>query len=70
MTIKEVSEKYGVEASTLRYYEKEGILSLVPKVNGVRNYTEANLQNIEFVLCMRKAGMNIERLKIYEYDSR
>lgn len=65
MTIKEVSEKYGVEASTLRYYEKEGILSSVSKVNGVRNYTEANLQNIEFVLCMRRAGMNIERLKRY-----
>ena len=65
MTIKEVSEKYGVEASTLRYYEKEGLLSSVSRVNGVRNYTEANLQNIEFVLCMRRAGMNIERLKRY-----
>lgn len=55
MTIKEVSEKYGVEASTLRYYEKEGILSLVPKVNGVRNYTEANFRTLSlFCACVER----------------
>ena len=43
MTISEVSEKYGLPADTLRYYEKAG---LVPPVNrkesGVRDYTETD----------------------------
>ena len=40
MTIKEVSQKYNISADTLRYYEKEGLIGKVPKINGKRNYTE------------------------------
>lgn len=65
LTIKEVSEKYQIPEATLRYYEKEGILLPVKRKNGRRDYTEENLKNIEFVQCMRNAGMSIERLKRY-----
>ena len=65
MTIKEVSEKYQISEATLRYYEKEGILLPVKRKNGIRNYTEDNLRNIEFVQCMRNSVMSIERLKKY-----
>ena len=65
MTIKEVSEKYDISEATLRYYEKEGILLPVKRKNGIRNSTEENLRNIEFVQCMRNSGMSIERLKKY-----
>ena len=65
VTIKEVSEKYQISEATLRYYEKEGILLPVKRKNGIRNYTEENLRNIEFVQCMRNSGMSIERLKKY-----
>jgi len=65
MTIKEVSETYNIKESTLRYYEQEGVLFEVPKIGKNRNYEEKNLKNIEFVLCMRKSGMSMERLKKY-----
>ena len=65
MTIKEVSQKYGVTEATLRYYEKEKILFPIERKNGIRYYQEENLNNIEFVLCMRASGMSIERLKKY-----
>ncbi len=65
MTIKEVSEKYHISEATLRYYEKEGIILPIERKNGVRNYTEENFSNIEFVVCMRNAGMSMERLKRY-----
>lgn len=65
MTIKEVSQKYHVTEATLRYYEKEKVLFPVTRKNGIRNYEETNLNNLEFVLCMRKAGMSMERLKKY-----
>ncbi len=65
MTIKEVSERYQVSEATLRYYEKEGIIIGVKRKNGIRDYTEENFPNIEFVLCMRNAGMSMERLKKY-----
>lgn len=65
MTIKQVSEKYNISQDTLRYYEKEGIILPVTRKNGIRNYGEKELANIEFVLCMRNAGLSVEVLKEY-----
>lgn len=66
MTISEVSEKYGLPVDTLRYYEKVG---LIPEVNrkesGIRDYTEADCGWVEFIKCMRGAGLSIETLVEY-----
>ena len=64
--ISEVSEKFNISADTLRYYEKIG---LIPPVNrdssGVRNYTEEDCNWIEFILCMKNAGLPIKTLVKY-----
>lgn len=73
MKIAEVSKKYGVTSDTLRYYERIGLLRPVPRTaSGVRDYGDADCQRIEFVKCMRDAGMPIEALieymKLFEQD--
>lgn len=65
MTIKEVSKKYGISQDTLRYYEKVGIIRPVTRKNGIRQYGEQELANIEFVICMRSAGVSVETLIQY-----
>ena len=66
MKIAEVSKRYGVSADTLRYYERIGILQDIPRnSSGIRDYTEANCKTVEFVKCMRDAGMSIESLTEY-----
>lgn len=68
MTIKEVSEKYGLTPDTLRYYERVGIIPPVPrKKSGVRDYDEAACGWVELMKCMRSAGVRIEAL--IEYSS-
>ena len=66
MRITEVSEKYGLSVDTLRYYERVG---LIPSVNrnksGIRDYTEEDCRWVEFIKCMRKAGLPIEILIEY-----
>lgn len=66
MTIAEVSEKFGVSQDTLRYYERIG---LIPRVNrkksGIRDYTEEDCNWVEFIKCMRSAGLPIEVLIEY-----
>ena len=66
MKIAEVSEQYGLSADTLRYYERVG---LIPPVNrsesGVRDYKELDLRRVDFIKCMRKAGLPIEVLIEY-----
>lgn len=65
MTIKEVSEKFNVSQDTLRFYEKVGLISPVPKKNGRRDYGQKDVDNLEFIFCMRSAGLPIEVLKTY-----
>src|SRR5512145_2348705 len=66
MKIGEVSEQYGLSSDTLRYYERVG---LIPPVNrndsGIRDYTELDLRRVEFIKCMRSAGLPIEVLIEY-----
>lgn len=66
ITIQEVSEKYNLTKDTLRYYEKEGLIGPITKnASGVRDYSEADLARIEFVKCMRSAGLSIGVLREY-----
>lgn len=65
MKIKEVVQKYGLPASTLRYYEKIGLLNPVKRNNGVREYQEEDLNHLDFILCMKESQMSLEMIKHY-----
>ena len=66
MTIAEVSKKYDISADTLRYYERIGLIKNVPRnKNGIRNYDDESCKRIEFIKCMRSAGVEIEILIEY-----
>lgn len=66
MTIAEVSRKYGLTADTLRYYERVGLLPNVTRTSGcIRNYTEEDCRWVEYIKCMRSAGVSIETLVEY-----
>lgn len=66
MLISEVSEKYNLTQDTLRYYERIGLIPKVPRMkNGIRNYDEQSCGWIEFIKCMRSAGLPIEALIEY-----
>ena len=66
MRIAEVSEQCDISPDTLRYYERIGLL---PPVNrsesGIRDYDEIDLKRVEFIKCMRSAGLPIEVLIEY-----
>ena len=66
MTIREVSERYGLSADTLRYYERVGLIPPVPRTGGgVRDYDGASLGWVELIKCMRSAGVGIKALTEY-----
>ena len=48
MTIKEVSEKFGISQDTLRYYERVGLIPPVTRTpSGNRDYQESDLGWVE-----------------------
>lgn len=65
MTIAEVSERFGTSPDTLRYYERVGLIPPVGRKSGIRNYDENDIKWIEFIFCMRSAGVPIEELARY-----
>ena len=66
MTIKEVCEKYGITADTLRYYEKVGVIPTVGRTKGgKRDYSEKDIAWVENAICMRNAGLPVEMLIEY-----
>src|SRR5512138_1270820 len=66
MKIAEVSEKYGLSVDTLRYYERVGLIPPVQRNGGgIRNYDELDLRRVEFIKCMRGAGLPVEILIEY-----
>lgn len=66
MTITDVSKKYNLSQDTLRYYERIGLIPIVNRnKSGIRDYTEEDCRWVEFVKCMRSAGLPIEVLIEY-----
>ena len=66
MTIAEVAKKYDISADTLRYYERIGLLPAVRRnKSGIRDYSETDCSWVEFIKCMRGAGLPIEVLIEY-----
>ena len=66
MKIAEVSEQYGISLDTLRYYERIGLIPPVTRnESGIRDYKELDVRRVEFVKCMRSAGLPIEVLIEY-----
>ena len=66
MKIAEVSERYAISTDTLRYYERIGLIQPVNRnESGIRDYNELDLRRVEFIKCMRSAGLPVEVLIEY-----
>lgn len=66
MNIQAVSKLTQISKDTLRYWEKVGLITDVSRnSSGYRDYTKQQLQQIEYVKCMRAAGISIEALLEY-----
>jgi DNA-binding transcriptional MerR regulator len=66
MKISEVSERSGISADTLRYYERIGLVPAVNRTeNGIRDYNDIDIKRVDFIKCMRSVGLPIDVLIEY-----
>jgi DNA-binding transcriptional MerR regulator len=61
--IKDISSKTGTPASTLRYYEKIGLLPTVARQSGQRVYTESMVWRVNFINAAKSTGFTLEEIK-------
>ena len=65
-TVSEMAKMLGVSASTLRYYEREGLLPFVERTNGgIRLFTEQDIPWLKCILFLKQAGMSLKELHRY-----
>ena len=63
-TIGQVSEMTGLPISTLRYYDKEGLLPHIQRQGtGIRRFDQQTIEALRVIECLKKAGMEIKDIR-------
>ncbi len=65
-TIGEIAKMLGVPASTLRYYDQEGLLPFVKRSNGgIRMFSDRDYEWLKVIECLKRSGLSIKDIKTY-----
>ena len=67
LTIQEMARQSGLSEHTLRYYERIGLLTPIPRdqSSGHRRYPADTVSVIESLSCLRGTGMPLEDIRVY-----
>jgi len=64
MKIGELAERSGVPASTIRYYEKEGLLPKAQRgANGYRDYQDGALERLDLIQLGQNLGFSLDAIR-------
>lgn len=65
-TVGEIAKIIGVAPSTLRYYDKEGLLPFVERSgSGIRIFGEQDLNTLSIIHCLKQSGLSIKEIKSF-----
>ena len=62
-SIGQVSEKFNLPVSTLRYYDKEGLLPNIERSSGIRKFSDRDLETLNVIECLKKSGLEIKDIR-------
>ncbi len=63
-SIGEVSKMLDITVSTLRYYDKEGLLPLVNRTGGnIRVFDDTDIECLNMIECLKTTGMSLKDIK-------
>lgn len=64
-TISKASDLTGINPTTIRYYDKEGLLPGIQRMNGIRLFTDEDIKWLHVLSCLKNTGMPISRIREY-----
>lgn len=62
-TIGQVAKLTGLSISTIRYYDKEGLLNVINRKYGIRSFNDKDLNTIRIIECLKNSGMLIKEIR-------
>lgn len=63
LTIGAMSERTGVAASALRYYEAEGLIHATRSSGGQRRYARSTVRRVSFIRVAQQVGLSLEEIR-------
>jgi MerR family redox-sensitive transcriptional activator SoxR len=64
LTIGALSERAGVAASALRFYEAEGLIHASRTAGGQRRYTRDTLRRVSFIRVAQQVGLRLDEIRV------
>ena len=52
-----------VTLRTIRYYDKQGLFPNMERVSGIRRFSEAEIEALRVIECLKKTGMEIKNIR-------
>lgn len=69
-SIGQVSKMFDLPISTLRYYDKEGLFPNLKREGNIRKFSDAELEEIRVIECLKKSELEIKDIKqFFEWSS-
>ncbi len=69
MNIKEVADRTGLSAHTIRFYERSGLFPKIKRSDsGIREFTESEVNFLIFMATLKKTGMSLEDISEFTKD--
>jgi MerR family mercuric resistance operon transcriptional regulator len=70
MKISKFAKSVDISVETVRYYHREGLLSLPPSDIGIRQYNQSHIDQILFIKNAKLAGFSLKEIKrLNTYDA-
>jgi DNA-binding transcriptional MerR regulator len=65
-SIGDISKKFNLTVSTLRYYDKEGLLPDIKRnSSGIRVFSDNDINTLNVIECLKKSGMRLKDIKLF-----
>jgi MerR family transcriptional regulator, redox-sensitive transcriptional activator SoxR len=63
LTIGQVARAAGINASAIRFYEREGLLPQPPRTGGQRRYGDETVRRLEVIDIAKRAGFSLDEIR-------
>lgn len=64
-TISEISKLMNINPSTIRCYDKKGLLPNIKRINGIRIFENKDFESLRVLNCLKKTNMSLKKIKEY-----
>lgn len=64
-TIGQLATMFNLSASTIRYYDKEGLFGNIERESGIRKFTQTDVETLRIIECLKMTGMQIRDIREY-----